>query len=125
MEFFPSQYPDVPFSSAVRVGEVFYLSGNIGLRDDGTLPAGLEAQSRQAMDNMVRALTALGCTTADVFKCTVMLEDMGRWADFNLIYLEYFDAQRLPARSAYGTNGLALGALVEIECLARVPDALR
>jgi 2-iminobutanoate/2-iminopropanoate deaminase len=125
MEFFPSHYPDVPFSSAVRVGEVFYLSGNIGLRTDGTLPEGLEAQSRQALDNMVGALTSLGCTTSDVFKCTVMLEDMGRWAEFNRIYLEYFNPARLPARSAYGTNGLALGALVEIECMARVPDLLR
>ena len=73
------------------------------------------------LDNMIAALKLAGCALEDVFKCTVMLADMKDWPAFNLIYLEYFPASRLPARSAFGTTGLALGALVEIECLAKVP----
>ena len=68
------------------------------------------------------ALKLAGCALEDVFKCTVMLADMNDWPAFNQIYLEYFPANRLPARSAFGTTGLALGALVEVECLAKVPS---
>jgi enamine deaminase RidA (YjgF/YER057c/UK114 family) len=99
------------------------MSGNIGILPDGTLPAGLDAQSRLALDNTVAALKLAGCTLDDVFKCTVMLSDMNDWPAFNLIYMEYFPASRLPARSAFGTTGLALGALVELECLAKPPSA--
>jgi enamine deaminase RidA (YjgF/YER057c/UK114 family) len=97
------------------------MSGNIGILPDGSVPPGLERQSRLALDNMIAALKLAGCTLEDVFKCTVMLADMNDWPAFNKIYLEYFPASRLPARSAFGTTGLALGALVEIECLAKVP----
>jgi reactive intermediate/imine deaminase len=123
MEFFPSAYPDVPFSAAVKVAEIVYLSGQIGLRADGTLAAGIEAQARQTMDNVVATLAAVGCTTNDVFKVTVMLEDMRLWSAFNAVYVEYFTPGRLPARSAFGTSGLALGALVEVECIARASDS--
>ena len=108
----------LPFSQAVRVGEVLYLSGSIG-EVPGTLklvPGGLEAEARQAMDNIV--LRENGLSFRDVFKCTVMLADMAHWAAFNTVYLTYFEPDRLPARSAFGANGLALGALVEIECIA-------
>jgi enamine deaminase RidA (YjgF/YER057c/UK114 family) len=71
---------------------------------------------------MVAALEKSGCRIEDVFKCTVMLADMRDWPAFNVIYLEYFPKERLPARSAFGTSGLALGALVEIECLAKEPS---
>jgi enamine deaminase RidA (YjgF/YER057c/UK114 family) len=103
------------------VDGIAYMSGNIGILPDGSVPPGLERQSRLALDNMIAALKLAGCTLEDVFKCTVMLADMNDWPAFNKIYLEYFPASRLPARSAFGTTGLALGALVEIECLAKVP----
>lgn len=110
----------LPFSQAVRVGEVLYLSGSIG-EVPGTLklvPGGLEAEARQAMDNIGAVLRENGLSFRDVFKCTVMLADMAHWAAFNTVYLTYFEPDRLPARSAFGANGLALGALVEIECIA-------
>ena len=119
MKFIPHVDPSLPFSTAVIVEGIVYLSGNIGILPDDSLPAGIEAQSRLALDNMVAALAKSGCRIEDVFKCTVMLADMGDWPAFNLIYLEYFPKDRLPARSAFGTSGLALGALVEIECLAK------
>ena len=119
MKFIPHIDPELPFSTAVIVDGIVYLSGNIGILPDNSLPAGLEAQSRLALDNMVKALAACGCRIEDVFKCTVMLADMNDWPAFNRIYMEYFPKERLPARSAFGTSGLALGALIEIECLAK------
>jgi reactive intermediate/imine deaminase len=110
----------LPFSQAVRVGDVLYLSGSIG-EVPGTMtlvPGGLEAEARQAMDNIGTVLKENGLTFRDVFKCTVMLADMAQWADFNKVYLTYFEADRLPARSAFGASGLALGARVEVECMA-------
>ena len=50
--------------------------------------------------------------------CTAMLADMKLWPDFNKVYVTYFPARKLPARSAFGANGLALGALIELECQA-------
>lgn len=110
----------LPFSQAVRVGDILYLSGALG-NVPGKLelvPGGLVAETRQTMENIGAVLRESGLTFADVVKCTIMLADMSRWAEFNSIYITYFDPDRLPARSAFGTNGLALGAQVEIECCA-------
>ena len=111
----------LPFSSAVRVGDVLYLSGVIGTGGDGTLPPGIEPQTRQTMDNIGAMLKRAGRSFDDVFKCTVMIDDMKEWHAFNRIYMTYFKPDRLPARSAFGADGLALGALVEVECLAHAP----
>ncbi len=111
----------LPFSQAVRVGDVLYLSGQIGVREDGTLAAGMAAQARQAMDNIAAVLRLAGLGWRNVFKCTVMLDDMADWPAFNAIYVGYFEPGRLPARSALGADGLALGALVEVECMAHAP----
>ncbi|HEX6376719.1 MAG TPA: RidA family protein [Allosphingosinicella sp.] len=113
----------LPFSSAVRVGDVLYLSGVIGTRADGTLPPGIEAQTRQTMDSIGAMLARAGRSFDDVFKCTVMIDDMREWQAFNQVYMTYFKPDRLPARSAFGADGLALGALVEVECLAHWPSA--
>jgi len=110
----------LPFSQAVRVGDVVYLSGVLGYVP-GTLklvPGGIEAETRQTMENIGAVLQANGLTFDDVFKCTVMLADMGKWGDFNKVYLTYFKPDRLPARSAFGASALALGAQVEVECWA-------
>ena len=107
----------LPFSSAVRVGDVLYLSGQMGFRDDGTLADGMEAQARQALENVRAVLASAALGFGDVFHCTVMLADMAQWAAFNSVYLEYF-SEPLPTRSAFGTSGLALGGLVELECQA-------
>jgi 2-iminobutanoate/2-iminopropanoate deaminase len=118
MRFTPA-FPGAPFSSAVQVGDILYLSGQIGTGADNKLVEGFEAQSRQAMDNIAATLKAHGLTMDAVFKCTVMIDDMAKWGDFNKVYVAYFKPGRLPARSAIGADGLAMGAAVEIECLAR------
>jgi 2-iminobutanoate/2-iminopropanoate deaminase len=111
----------LPFSDAVRVGDTLYLSGAIGRKADGTLPAGIAAQSRQTMDNIGAVLKARGLGWNDVVKCTVMLDDMADWPAFNAIYMTYFPDGDFPARSAFGADGLALGALLEVECIAHMP----
>ena len=108
----------LPFSEAVRVGDVLYLSGQIGVGPDGKLPEGFEAQAKQTMENVGAALKARGLGWGDVFKCTVMLDNMADWPKFNAIYVPYFPKGKLPARSAFGADGLAVGALLELECMA-------
>lgn len=110
---------DLPFSETARVGDLIFLSGMIGV-EPGTLElasGGFEAQARQALENIELMLGEVGASRDDVVKCTIMLDDMSRWSDFNRIYQEFFGEHR-PARSAFGTDGLALDAAVEIECIA-------
>ena len=127
MEFFRmdgNKKANLPFSDAVRVGEALYLSGQMGVVP-GTMKlaeGGIEGQTRQMMENIARVLKHCGLGLDDVFKCTVMLADMKEWPAFNKIYLEYFKPERLPTRSAFGANGLALGGVVEMECWARVSE---
>ncbi len=111
----------LPFSEGVRVGNLVFLSGQVGLKP-GTLelvPGGMVAEARQTLDNIRASLTAHGMSMTNVVKCTVMLADMSEWGAFNEIYKEYF-SEPFPARSAIGANGLALGARVEVECIAAV-----
>ena len=108
----------LPFSSAVRVGDILYLSGAIGRGPDGKPPPGIEAQTRATMDDIGETLKLAGLGYDRIFHCTVMLSDMNNWAAFNTIYVGYFPDGPLPARSAFGANGLALGALIELECQA-------
>ena len=119
--FFSGGRPGSPFSRAVRVGDVLYLSGQIGNRPDGTFADDLAGQTRQTMDNIAALLATFGLGMDAVFRCTVMLADMTQWREFNAVYLTYFASDRLPARSAFGTSGLVGGALTEVECCAYMP----
>lgn len=118
----PFGAPTRPFSPAVRVGNLIFLSGQIGT-DAGAsgntvVPGGIEAETRQTLENIKRTLEAVGSSMDKVVKCTVMMADMKEWDRMNAIYRTYFREGRLPARSALGANGLALDARVEIECIA-------
>lgn len=118
-QFFPMPgQPGLPFSEAVRVGNMLYLSGQLGTDSRGRLvPGGIRAETRQALINIEAALERQGFTLDQVVKCTVMLADMGEWAAMNQVYVTFFRSGR-PARSAFGTSGLALGARLELECMA-------
>jgi reactive intermediate/imine deaminase len=112
--------PDVPFSAAVRVGNMLYLSGQVGDGDNGALvPGGIEAETRQALENIRDELELRGSSIDRVVRCLVMMADIGEWERMNKVYLTFFPRNR-PARSAMGANGLVLGARVEIECTAVV-----
>jgi 2-iminobutanoate/2-iminopropanoate deaminase len=125
MQFFNSSESleaRLPFSDAVQVGNILYLSGVLGNVPGKSelVSGGLEAETRQAMENIEAILRQYGLSLERVFKCTVMLADISKWGDFNKVYVTYFDPGRLPARSAFGVTGLALGAEVELECWAYV-----
>ena len=117
----PGAVAGLPFSAAVRVGNVLYLSGALG-----TLPGtrqlvdtGIVKQTQQTLENIQTILTAAGSSLDRVFKCTVFLTNIADFAKMNEVYATYF-LKDPPARSTVAGSGLALGARVEIECLATV-----
>ena len=120
----PGGNADRPFSEAVIHGGIIYLSGQLGV-DPATgslVEGGIGPETRQTLTNISDSLERLGAGMDDVIKCTVFLGDIAEWPDMNKVYVTFFEDGK-PARSAMGTgNGIALGARVEIECLAAAPD---
>ncbi len=119
-----SEAQGYPFSEAVRVGHMLYLSGQIGTVENAAgetalAEGGIQGETRQTMENIKAVLERYGSSLDRVVKCTVMLDDMSEWPAMNEVYRTYFP-ERKPARSALGADGLALGAKVEIECWATV-----
>jgi reactive intermediate/imine deaminase len=118
----PYGRPTRPFTPATQVGNVLYLAGQIGTSANaqgGVVPGGIQAETRQTMENIRDVLDKSGSSMDRVFKCTVMMADMSEWDAMNEVYVTFFPGNK-PARSALGANGLALNAKVEIECLATV-----
>jgi len=114
-----------PFSEAVHVGRMLYLAGQLGTDSTGKLaPGGIQAETRQALENIKRVLTANGSSMDNVVKCTAMLADIKEWAAMNEVYVTYFP-KHLPARSAFATNGLVLGGRIELECMATRSEGTR
>ena len=110
----------LPFSEAVRVGPMLYLAGQIGGDSSGKVVAGgIEPETRQTIENIKAILERHGSSLDRVVKCTAMLADMQEWATINGVYVKYF-TKNLPARSAFGSTGLARGAKIELECWATV-----
>ena len=112
----------MPFSEAVQLGDTLYLSGQLGTLP-GTLalaPGGIVPESRRALENMQAVLERHGSSLSSVIKCTIFLADIAEWPTFNEVYREFFPTV-LPARSALAASGLALGARIELECIAYVP----
>lgn len=109
-----------PFSKAVEAGGWIFLSGDVGTVPGTTklIEGGITAETRQTMDNIRNTLSDIGVGMDRIVKCTAMLADMAEWPAFNAVYKTYFDGD-YPARSAFGTSGLALNARIEIECIAR------
>lgn len=111
--------PPRPFSPAVRANGFIYLAGQVGTDSSGkVVPGGIKAETRQVMENIGGVLQRTGSSFDRVVKCTVFLADMGEWGAMNEVYVTFFPSGKFPARSAMGVNGLALGARVEIECIA-------
>lgn len=123
IEYFPVRDPppgmNLPFSAAVRVGDMLYLSGELGTRQGKLVAGGIGPETRQLMDNIGATLARTGSSFEHVVQCTVALADIADWPAFNAVYRTYF-SQRFPARMAYASGGLALGARVEVQCNAVV-----
>ena len=110
---------DLPFSEAVRVGDTIYLSGQIGNipGEKRLVEGGIGPETRQTILNIRAVLERHGSSLEQVVKCTVFLADIAEWPAVNEIYKQFF-GPNYPARSAVAGSGLALGARVEIECIA-------
>ena len=108
-----------PFSDVVETtGGLIFISGLVGTDETGELvPGGLEAETHAIFRQMKTYLAHLGLGFSDVVKCRVMIDDIAQWGDFNGVYTQYFKPP-YPARSAMGADGLALGASLELECIA-------
>ena len=107
-----------PYSHAVMGGNVLYTSGQLGLDPvSGALPDGVEAQAKQALDNLGAVLKEAGMDYADVVKTTVFLANMADFAAINAIYADYFKGD-CPARSCVQVAALPKAALFEIEAIA-------
>ena len=118
----PGADQSLPFSESVRVNDLLFISGQVGTDASGALvDGGIEFESRQVMDNIKKIIHRRGLTMNHVVKCTVFLADVSLWGDFNKVYTTYF-SKPYPARSALGANGLALGAALEVECIAAYPQ---
>ena len=114
-----------PYSQAVRAGNLLFCSGQIALEPGGSgeLEAGgIEAQTRQVLDNLEAVLSAAGAGWDDVVKTTIYLRDLGDFQQVNAIYSERFSAVP-PARATVEASGLPKGALVEIDALAYLEEA--
>lgn len=110
---------NLPFSEAVRVGDMLYLSGQLGILPGTTdlAPGGIKGETKQAMDNIKSILERYGSSMDKIVKCTVMIADIAEWPSFNEVYVTYFPGPK-PARSAFAAAGLALNGAVEVECWA-------
>lgn len=116
----PFGRPTRPFTPAVQAGNLIFLAGQVGTAANGQgaiVPGGIQAETKQVMDNIKEVLEKSGSDLNHVVKCSVFMADMKEWDAMNAIYATYFPDHK-PARSALGTTGLALGARVEIECIA-------
>jgi reactive intermediate/imine deaminase len=118
LEFLARPGAQGPFSEAVRVGDIVFLSGVIGSDSTGRLvPGGIGPETQQALENVKAALARNGLTMDRVVKCTAMLADIAEWGAMNRVYATYFPGPK-PARSAFAASGLVFGARIELECMA-------
>jgi 2-iminobutanoate/2-iminopropanoate deaminase len=108
---------NLPFSQALIHGDIIYVSGQIGNVGLKLVEGGIIPETNQAMTNINNILDQNGSSMDNVIKCTCMLADMSQWPDMNEEYLKFFPNNK-PARSAFATNGLALEANIELECMA-------
>jgi len=108
-----------PYSVAVRVGKMVFLSGQLGLIPEtgNFIEGGVEEQTRQAMTNLKNVLEATGLTMENIVKTTVFLKDMHQFTEMNAVYGTFFN-QEPPARSTVEVAALPKNGLVEIEAIA-------
>ena len=115
-EFVVPNTRNSPFSGVVRVGNLLFVAGQLGV---DSAKSGIAGETTSAMLHISQLLKQAGSSLDRVAKCTVMLADMSQWAEMNTAYIAFFPGPK-PARSSFGATALALGGHVEIECIATV-----
>ncbi len=113
----------LPFSKSVRVDDLIFLSGELGIAPGTRTPVegGAGPETTQIFKNIETTLARHGASLSDIVKCTVFLEDMADYGEMNAAYKAALPDPK-PARSTFGVDGIALGASLEIECIAVKPD---
>lgn len=107
-----------PYSQAVQVDNTLYVSGQLPVDGaTGSVPDGIEAQTRQSLTNIGHILTEAGMTYNNIVKTTVLLADIADFAAMNAVYAEFFTGDK-PARVCYQVAALPLGVRVEIDAIA-------
>ena len=109
--------PASPYSPVFASGDLVYTAGQVGADASGDVPEGIEAQTRQALENLRACLEAAGCSLRDVMKVNGYLVNIGDFPTYNAVYREFFE-EPYPARTTVGAV-LADGLLVEVEAVAR------
>lgn len=109
---------NAPFSDVVEVGNTLYLAGQIGMDHSvrKVVEGGIQAETKQTIENIKAVLEQHGASLGNVVKCTVILSDINDFAAFNDVYKSYFTNK--PARTTFAVSGLAANAKIEIECIA-------
>lgn len=109
---------NAPFSDAVQVGNLYFLSGQVGMNHSTRklVTGGIEQETKQTLENIKAVLKHHDMDMNNVVKCTVILSDINDFSAFNEVYKTYFPQK--PARTTFAAKGLAVGAKIEIECIA-------
>lgn len=106
------------FSSVVRANGFIFLAGQLGTDGGRLVPGGVAAETRQTMTNIKNLLERSGSSMDKVVRCLVLLTDVNDRPAMSDVYVTFFAPDKRPVRTAAGVSGLALGAKVEIECVA-------
>lgn len=120
---YTSSRKGAPASSAVRAGNILYLSGLLGSGPDGRIVGDVVDQTRAMMGRLEIVLARNHSSMGNVLHCTLILTDIQKLPQVNEVYVQYFPVGRLPARTAFEASGLAADALVEIACTAAIHEA--
>jgi len=114
-------FKDLPFSKVTQVGDILFLAGELGVdpKTGKLVAGGIEAETKQVMENIAATLKKHHSNLNKIAKCTVFLADIKEWGTFNAVYRGYFK-ENFPARSAMAGSGLGLNARVEVDCIAVV-----
>ena len=120
IRFVSNPASSAPFSRLVEVDGLIFLAGALGIdpKTGKLVAGGIEAESRQTMENIKATLAKENVSMNRIVKCTVILADIAEWPALNAVYAEFFDGN-YPARTAFEASGLARDARVEIECIAK------
>jgi len=113
----PADADALPFSAAVLVGDTLYLSGDIGLDENGKVPTEAEAEARNVLERLKGRLKAAGMTMDDLVYVQVFCSDVAHYGAFNRVYRGYFEKE-FPARAFIGAGTLLFGARFEVQAIA-------